>query len=89
MKGIVDAARRAAAKFLDTFFGSYICSKFFKAIIQIFQQALLFKVGLGPDVIFIIIIFHYNILVSIFIIIIIITIIIFIIIFIIIISSLS
>jgi hypothetical protein len=48
MKGIVDAGRRAAAKFLDTFFGSYICSKFFKAIIQIFQQALLFKVGLGP-----------------------------------------
>ena len=49
MKGTVDAARRVAAKFLDTFFGSYICSKFFKAIIQIFQQALLFKVGLGPD----------------------------------------
>ena len=46
-------SRCGPAKFLDTFFGSYICSKFFKAIIQIFQQALLFKVGLGPALVYV------------------------------------
>ena len=39
---------KGRGKIFRHIFCSYICSKFFKAIIQIFQQALLFKVALGP-----------------------------------------